>query len=187
MKIKLLTATAGVIALAMPAFAASSSESFDVEASVPESCLMEDIGMVDLSELDIVRSSGPDALSLESNATGNGGDFYLSCNLENSVTISTANGGLTNSTRSLDADDDPVFTDTIEYRVRLDNYVDGGNGAQPKLTTKDGGAGYSTTSAQRGAIHRQVQAQVTILRADNPLRPLAGDYSDTVTVEVSTL
>lgn len=187
MKMKLVTAAASVIALSMPAFAASSSESFDVEASVPESCLMEDIGVVDLSELDIVRSSGADALSLESNATGNGGSFYLSCNLENSVTMTSTRGGLVNDTRSLTASDDPVFTDTIEYNVRLDNYVDGGNGAQPKLQTVDGGAGYSTVSAQRGAIHREVTAQVTVLRAHNPLRPLAGDYSDTVTIEVSTL
>lgn len=146
---------------------------------------MEDINDVNLGEVDIFRSSGADALLLESNSTGNSGNFYISCNLENQVTISSANGALTNQTRSLTGNEDPAagFVDAIQYRVALDNYYNDGNG--PKLITKNGN---SVTSASRAAIHRMVKARVTILRDDNKgKRPLAGSYLDTVTVNVQSI
>ena len=146
---------------------------------------MEDITDVDLGEVDIVQSSGPDGLILNSNATGAADEFWFSCNDTNQLTMESANQGLQNQDRTLTDADDDGFTDKLFYNLRLDNYIaDVGNPGQPKLETNEAS---TKTFDPRGALHRLVQPTVTILRANNPDRPLAGDYQDTVTISVTTL
>jgi spore coat protein U-like protein len=186
---KLLVAAAASTALfATPAFAQTATESFDVTAAVPESCLMEDIDSVDLGEIDIVRSSGANALTIEASSIAPTNSFFISCNDTSTLTFSTANGGLLNQDRpTVAADEVGVFTNLIEYHVRLDNFVEGGIAAAPRMRTIDLAAGGTTTGFTRGAVHREVTAQVAMLQNENPLRPLAGDYEDTVTVSITTL
>ena len=181
-----LFAAAAVAVAAAPAFAQSetSSESFTVSAEVPQVCAMADIDDVDLGELDINTASGPNSLSLLSNATGSSNDFWISCNDANTLTLSSENQGMINVSRGApNGDDAALFTNRIFYNLRLNNFTDGPNSAQPNLQTVDG----ASTSTAGTEIHRQVRAAITVLRAQNPLLFLAGEYEDVATVEITTL
>jgi len=174
------------LAIAAPAFAQSetSSESFTISAEVPEVCAMADINDVDLGELEINRNSGSEALSLVSNATGSSNDFWISCNDATTLTLSSANQGMRNTSRGAPTGDDAdLFTNKIFYNLRLLNFTDANRSAQPVLRTDRA----ASTSVPGTEIHREVTASVTILRDDNPLLLLAGEYEDTATVEITTL
>lgn len=181
-----LALAASSVAFAAPAFAQSetSSESFTVTAEVPQVCAMADINDVDLGELDINRSSGSEALSLLSNETGSSNDFWISCNDATSLTLSSANQGMINLDRGAPTGDDAdLFTNKINYNFRLLNFTDANRSAQPVLRTdRQASATFAGTE-----IHREVTASITVLRDDNPLLLLAGDYEDVATVEITTL
>ncbi|WP_338243145.1 hypothetical protein [Aurantiacibacter hainanensis] len=173
-------------AVAAPAFAQSesSSESFTVSAEVPQVCAMADIDDVDLGELDINASSGSEALSLLSNAAGATNDFWISCNDATTLTLSSENQGMRNTSRGAPTGDDAEqFTNKIFYNLRLLNFIDGDRARQPVLRTdRDASASFPGSE-----IHREVRASITVLRDDNPLLLLAGDYEDVATVEITTL
>jgi len=179
-----LAASAAVFATPALAQLNSSTESFEITADVPQVCAMEDINDVALGTQAVSSSSGAGALELLGTDTGSTNQFYISCNDATTLTLSSANQGLLNTSRGAPVGDDAeLFTNKLFYNLRLNNFVDGGNGAQPKLATKDTAS--STFSGTE--IHRQVSASVTILPDQNPLRPLAGDYEDTATVAITTI
>jgi spore coat protein U-like protein len=180
---KILFVSAAMLA-ATPAFAApSATDDFAVTAAVAKACTMENIADINLGNLPIRLTAGADALKINGNTTGSAGLFYLSCNDTNSMTIVSANNGrLVNQTRSLDSGDDPTYTDRLRYRLFAVNYRN--SGGQPGFI---GGTPQNQTGT-RGAIHRQINMTASVLQStDDHLRPLAGNYQDTVTVTVTTI
>lgn len=169
--------------MSTPAFAApSDSESFDINASIPETCTMEGINDINLGEISINTAAGSNALLINTLLdTGTAGDFWLSCNENNRMSFTQANGVLKNQTRSVGSGDDAGFKDTINYVVNAVNYRNGF--LQPGCIS-----GLGCASATRGAVHRKVDMRASVSAiGQNGLRPLAGDYQDTVTVTVTTI
>ena len=173
MKLKYALLAASAAAMTAPALAQDSTETFVVSGTVEPVCVMTDIAAVPLSVISVANSSGPGALLIDGNAAGSS-QFTMSCNTNNEVTISSANGGLLTGAAAA-----PGFVNEIEYRVRLDDYPTVGGFV--KLTTKDS----ATATGAAGAINRELNAVVTILQADNPTPPVAGAYTDTVTIYVT--
>jgi spore coat protein U-like protein len=181
---KLFAVAAMSAMLSTPAFAADSdSESFDINANVAETCTMEGISDIDLGTLSINTTAGNNALFLNGASADNAGEFWLSCNDTNRMTIVPTLGKLKNTTRPLGAGDDAGFKDTINYTVAALNYRNGF--LQPSYNSL---LGPLLQNQSRGAIHRKIDmgAAVTLL-GNLDARPLAGVYKDTVTVTVTTI
>lgn len=181
---KLFAVAALSAMLSTPAFAADSdSESFDINANVAETCTMEGISDIELGTLSINTNAGSNALFLNGASADNAGEFWLSCNESNRMSIVPTLGKLKNQTRTLQPGDDAGFKDTINYSVRALNYFNGGAG--PEHNSANGSTGQNTI---RGAIHRQVELRARVRANENTdARPLAGEYQDTVTVTVTTI
>ncbi|RJF93375.1 spore coat protein U domain-containing protein [Sphingomonas cavernae] len=183
MKKFLLVATAAMLATA-PAHAAQ--DSFDISATVAKTCTMDNINDINLGTLDINTAAGPNALVLtELLAAESAGEFWLSCNDSNKMTVTSANNGrLKNQTRSVSATDDPGFTDQLVYELNAQNYRDGFFATQPGFA---GGISFGQ-GTPRAAIHRKINMRArTSALANFGARPLAGAYQDTVTVAVTTI
>ncbi|HWV61776.1 MAG TPA: hypothetical protein VN034_14025 [Sphingopyxis sp.] len=170
--------------LSTPAFAADSdSESFDITANVAETCTMEGISDIELGALSINTNAGSTALFLNGLSADNAGEFWLSCNESNRMSIVPTLGRLKNQTRSVQPGDDNGFKDTINYSVAALNYRNGF--LQPSFNSLTGPL---FQNLQRGAIHRKIDMGAVVTGLDNfDARPLAGTYKDTVTVTVTTI
>lgn len=188
MKRLLCAAAAAALFVATPAFADPSDDtSFDINASVPAACTIGELGDYDMGELDIVLTAGSGALTLA--ALGSNGvvrtqDFWVSCNDTNRMSITSANNGKLIRDGAAPTAEEAAegFTNLISYAVTTTNYLPTPY-QQPSLS--DGTAWHQNNT--RGAIHKQVTmlARVTSLNGQNSTRrPLAGDYSDTLTVTV---
>lgn len=185
---KLIIAALAASTIATPAFAqtANSSESFQIQASVADSCVMADINTLNLGQQDIftTSASGENALRIESADTDTTNNFLLACNDTHRLSIRSENSGLRNFDRPKGADDDASFTDIIEYRLSLQNY----NHTANLNTFVAGDPGFNMfVSGLIGARHRNVNIKVDVLPEDNTGRPLAGNYRDNVTVEVTSI
>lgn len=180
---KIAFVAAAAALLSTPAMAApSDTESFDINASIPETCTMEGINDINLGEISINTTAGSNALLINTLLdTETAGDFWLSCNENNRMSFSQTNGVLKNLDRSVAPGDDAGFKDTINYVVNAVNYRNGL--LQPGCVS---GLGCST--ATRGAVHRQIDMRASVSAiGQGGLRPLAGNYQDTVTVTVTTI
>lgn len=186
MKKMILASAAAAMLIATPAFAApSDTEDFDINANVLKSCTMENINDINLGNLPINLTAGPSALLINGPSAGASNSFYVSCNDTNQMTVVPAAGRLVGSRVFQPGIDDPGFKDTINYAVTALNYRSGLLAVQPGYSSLLGAFGQS---APRGAVHRQVTMGVLVTAAGNlDGRPLAGNYTDTVTVTVSTL
>lgn len=175
---KLLLAVTAASIMSSPAFAApSATDSFVVNGTVPDTCTMQDVNNVNLGSLSISTTAGSGALLLSGDASGNTNTFWVSCNKTNTMSI-TGPAELQGS-RAKTIFDDASFTDKLKYSVTANNYVTGG-GAQPTLI-----AGAST-SQTRAPLHHTVSLTAAVTQALNPgVRPLAGNYTATVTVTVT--
>ena len=186
-KIALLAAGVAVVS-ASPAFAQSGgdtdSTSFDVTATVQDTCLIEDAGDVPFGDIELEDSNvpGPDSLTLNNGSQeGSTQDIWVSCNYAAKITASSDNDGLFNSSgSSLVANDPDDFTDTIHYRIELTS--PDGNFPFLRLSTNLGGDSASVTAG--GAFHDQASMRVYIDADGTSKRPVAGSYSDTATIEV---
>lgn len=193
MKKFFVTAAAAAL-IGTPAFAQqlSDSESFQINASVPGVCTIGNPGTFNMSELSVVTTAGSGALTL--NALGTNGvrttqNFWVSCNDTNRMTLTSANSNNLVLADGVTPTADEVaegFTNLIAYAVGAQNYLPTPN-QQPSLSNN---VPFFQTWT-RGAIHREVGMRVLIRSSDGPAgntnatrRPLAGDYSDTVTVTV---
>lgn len=181
---KLIIASLAATVLATPAFAqASDTDDFDINANVAEVCTMEGVSDVDLGTLSINTTAGSGALLINATSSEETAPFWLSCNESNRMLLTADEGVLVNQTRSLQPGDDAGFTDEINYSVYALNYFQSGQG--PTFSSISGSTGQNTT---RGAIHRQVELRARVRANENTtLRPLAGEYQDTVTVTVTTI
>lgn len=176
---KLFVVAAASAMLATPAFAApSASDSFVINASIPDTCTMQNVNDVNLGTLTVSTTAGNGALLLSSDASQNTNQFWVSCNKQNTMTLSGP-AQLQGSRVFVPGSDDAGFTDKLNYRVAALNYLT--SGTQPELASVGG----TTPSATRGPVHRQVRLSASVLSGDNTLRPLAGNYTGTVTVTVT--
>lgn len=179
MKNILMIAVASSAMLASPAFAAE--EDFDINANVAETCTMEGISDIELGTLSINTTAGSNALFINGPAADNAGEFWLSCNDTNKMSIVPTNGKLVNLDRSVQPGDDAGFKHTINYSVAALNYRNGL--FQPSYNSL---VGPLFQSQSRGAIHRKIDMGALVTALGNmDARPLAGRYQDTVTVTVT--
>lgn len=180
---KFALAMAAAAVVSTPAFAAdTATDDFVINASIPETCTMEGISDINLGEISISTNAGSGALLINTLLdTGTAGEFWLSCNENNQMSFSRTNGVLKNMTRSLSPGDDAGFKDTINYAVNAVNYRNGF--VQPGCVS-----GLPCLSLSRGAIHREINMRASVSGiGQNGLRPLAGNYQDTVEVTVTTI
>ena len=187
MKKLLLAATATAVMLSSaPAFAANNaSDTFDINASVAKTCTMENINDISLGTLDINTNAGNSALYLTDIKTAGTNSFYVSCNDTNSMTISSANAGQLKTTTPLTGAD-AGFKNTLNYSLGAENYRNGGQLQQPGFRRTLFGLLQLNNGASRGALHRQVKFNALIDPLNNlDARPVAGTYTDTITVTVT--
>ena len=183
---KIALLAAGVAAVsATPAFAqATDSTSFDVTATVVDTCLIEDAGDVAFNEIVLEDSNipGVDSLTLNNGSQqGSTQDVWVSCNYAAKITASSTNDGLFNAAgATLVANDPGDFTDKINYRIELTSP----DGNFPFLRHRTNAGGNSTSVTAAGAFHDQASMRVYIDADDTSKRPVAGSYTDTATVEV---
>ena len=194
MKKILFAASCAAMFAATPSFAqASDSESFQITASVPGTCTIGNPGTINLNSLNVNTTAGANALTLVN--AGNTGyvgsstnNFWVSCNDVNKMTITSANNGRLVRTGAAPTAEEAAqgFTDRIAYHIGATNYRPGVDWQyQPTLNE---GANNNYMNHTRGAIHQEVGMMARIASGGNSAnvgkRPLAGTYSDTVTVTV---
>lgn len=176
---KYLVVAAASAMLATPAFAApTANDTFVINASIPDTCTMQNVNDVNLGALTVDTGAGNGALLLSANASQNSNQFWVSCNKQNTLSL-TGPAQLQGSRTFVAGVDDAGFTDKLNYRVAAVNYLTAGT--QPEFRSVGG----TTPSATRGPVHRQVRVTASVVTADNTLRPLAGNYTGTVTVAVT--
>lgn len=182
-KMILASAATAIMMASAPAFAAdTATDTFDINASVAKTCTMENIADVDLGTIGVNTGAGPLALLLSGFTSGSTVAGYVSCNDTNSMTVTSGNGGKLVNPAGLPSGSDASFTNELLYSVGANNYYNGGLlGPGFVGNVISGGFG------PRGAIHKQVSFDILV----GPLlnlgkRPVAGTYSDTVTVSVTT-
>ncbi|MEM8695436.1 MAG: hypothetical protein AAGE05_05385 [Pseudomonadota bacterium] len=186
MKKLLSVAAASAAIIAAPAVASPVSDEFDINANVADTCTMENINDIDLGTLSINTTAGPAALLINGPSAEETGDFWLSCNETNRMSLVPANGVLVNQDRSLQPGDDAGFKDTINYSVRARNYRSGFGALFNPLYNSITGPLFQNLS--RGAIHREVTIDALVTAVENlDGRPLAGNYQDTITVTVTII
>jgi spore coat protein U-like protein len=175
---KIVLAAAATMVMASPAYAApSASDDFVVNATVPNTCTMQNVNDVNLGSLTVSTTAGSNALLLSNDTSEDSNQFWVNCNQNNTMTLT---GTVLQGSRALaPGDDSASFTDKINYRVAAVNYKS--SGAQPSWSSTGG----ALDQTSRGPVNRKVKIQTSILSSDNPLRPLAGTYTGTVTVTVT--
>ena len=184
----ILMAASALTLIAAPAFA-QNTQTVDVTATVPGVCTIGDPATIALSSLGVNTTSGANALTLVNsgsyvaNQTQN---FWVSCNDTNKMTITSANQGnlVRTGAAPTAAEAAQGFTNQIAYHIGATNYRPGVDWQyQPTLNE---GSNNNYMNHTRGAIHQEVGMQVRIgANAKNAgKRPLAGAYTDTVTITV---
>lgn len=183
---KLVIAGAACALISAPAFAqsGSTSDSFQVSATVTPTCLMEDVQDITITPaLKIVTTAGANALLFGNGSTQtNSNDVYLSCNENNQMTITT-DGPLVNS-RGVTAEEVAEgFSDEIDFRVAANNYGPGTGNNRLYYATSSGN---TFNDDPRHAMHRQISFAGWVDYDDNRnFRAIAGTYSATANVTVA--
>lgn len=179
---KLVLAAVAVAMTSTAAHAADSdSKNFRIRANVQDECSVEDPDNVNFGNLAIDRAPGSEALTLTTAFDNDFQDIWVSCNYAAEISLTTTNGGLVNQDATNDGPDSADFTDVIEYNLSL--RPSDGTAFQPVFLVTAQGVNTRST-AQTAAFHDQATLRTTITQAFNPLRPLAGTYTDTATVSV---
>ncbi len=180
---KIIAATAAALIVSTPAFANPAEQSFAINASVADTCTMEGINDINLV-VGVETAPGSGALLINSNPLGYAGQFWLSCNETNRMSLVPTLGVLKNVDREFEPGvDDPGFKDTINYNIRAENYFN--TGPQPRYNSV---SGPGSQTGSRGAVHRLLNMTASIAPVQNQDgRPLAGNYQDTVTVTVTII
>lgn len=182
-KIILASAATAIMMASAPAFAANTdSDGFDINASVAKTCTMENINDVALGTIGVSTTAGSGALVLTGSNTASSNPVYVSCNDTNAMTVVSTNGGKL-KTGAIPSGSDPVFTNELFYAAGAGNYLNGLPG--PGFVGPIGNG----IPFIRGAVHKQVTFDVNLGAAallNFNKRPIAGVYTDTITVTVTT-
>ena len=183
-----LMAASALTLIATPAFA-QTTQTVDVTASVPQTCTIGDPATIALSSLGVNTTAGANALTLVNSGTyvaSETENFWVSCNDTNRMTITSLNQGhlVRTGAAPTAAETDQGFTNKIAYHIGATNYRPGVDWQyQPTLNE---GNNNNYMNHTRGAIHQEVGmlARITTNGKNAGKRPLAGAYSDTVTITV---
>lgn len=171
------------------AFAASTdSQSLSVTATVDPECSIGDPADVVFDSVVINQDPGAGALLVNGQSSGTQNKnqlLWVSCNYGAQTKIASTNGGLVNPEPN-DGNDAGDFTNVIEYRVSLTPSSNNAFSTHHLFTTS-GGAGVSSTFSNTDAFHDEAKLRVYIFNGDNPLRPLSGTYTDTVTLSLGAV
>ena len=169
---------------ASPVMAASSdTKDFDINARVTQECSMENPSNINLGSLSINRAPGSDALLLNEVAQSDVQNVWMSCNYDADISITTLNRALKTTSPVTDT---AQFTDTIHYGITL---VPGTPGAftgfgsfKPRVQP------LVKTIPQVAEFHDNAQLSVRLEALNvNNKRPVAGAYTDTVTITLGTI
>ncbi|WP_156472080.1 spore coat protein U domain-containing protein [Sphingorhabdus sp. M41] len=184
MKKLLMVAIATAAMTATPAMAADSdSKNFRIRANVQPECSVADPQNVNFGNLAIERAPGSGALLLTTAFDNDFQNIWTSCNYAAKITLTSTNGGMT-TTEVNDGPDAADFTDTIHYNLSL--RPSDGNAFSPVFLTTGQGV-FTRFRDQTDAFHDDAVLRTTITQAFNPLRPLAGRYTDTAVVSVGPI
>lgn len=181
---KIVFATMAVAMSSTPAFAADSdTKDFDINARVTQECSMENPSNINLGSLSINRAPGSDALLLNEVASSDTQLVWVSCNYDADITLTTDNRGLKTSSPVTDT---AQFTDKIFYGFQFAPLTTGSfsgtNSFKPRVQPP------SKTLPQTSEFHDQAQISVTLEQLNvNNKRPVAGTYTDTVTITLGTI
>lgn len=173
---------AAMASVSTSAFAApDDSQSVAVTATVAPECSIGDPADVNFANVNIDQNAGATALLINSSGgtQNNNQNVWISCNYGAKTTISSANGGLVNPEPN-DGADAADFTNVIEYRVSLTASNQVAFLTHHLFTA----TGTTTSRTNTDAFHDNAALRVYIFNGDNPLRPLAGTYSDVATLAV---
>lgn len=185
MKKIILTAAAASL-ISTPAFAQSANDAQDfvINANVEQECSLENPADFTLGALPINTDPGPDALLLTAQVEDDQ-NIWMSCNYAADITLAADNRRLTNANPVTDT---AQFTNELNYRIWLEPNVAGAfNGFSSFIPAFQGPA--TSFRTQNSEFHDNASLRVAVpLDAGNTnKRPIAGDYTDTVTITLGTL
>lgn len=184
MKKILFAAVASTALMASPSFAAPiDADAFIIGANVQAECSLENPSDVNLGTLSIEEDPGSGALRITDNASDTQ-RVWASCNYPVNVRLRTTLGGLRTAQLN-DGPDSADFTNIISYRLSLD--PSDGTAFVPVELQTTGAPLQAATEFQADAFHDRARLRVRVLRADNPLRPLAGTYADIAIVTLGAI
>jgi hypothetical protein len=184
MKKILFAAVAATSLMSAPAFAAPIDlKAFIIGASVAPECSLEAPSNVDFGQLGIETDPGAGALRITNNESDTQ-RVWASCNYPVKVRLRSTLGGLRTAQLN-DGPDSADFTNVIFYRLSLE--ASDGLAFQPVELLTTGTPLEEETVNQADAFHDRARLRVRVLRADNPLRPLAGAYGDIAIVTLGAI
>ena len=181
---KIILAAMAVSMASTPAFAASSdTKDFDINARVTPECSMENPSNINLGSLSINRAPGSDALLLNEVAKSDSQSVWVSCNYVTDIVLETLNKGLLTTSPVTDT---AQFTNKIFYGLEFapttPGAFEGSTSHKPRVQANP------RTFAQTKEFHDQAKISVTLEALNvNNKRPVAGTYSDTVTITLGTI
>lgn len=182
---KLILSAVAVSLIGTPAFAADSDQQdFVINANVEQECSLENPTDFNLGALPINTDPGPQALLLTATVEDTQ-DIWMSCNYPADISLEADNRALVNSNPVTDT---AQFTNRLNYRVGLQpsngSAFNGFNSWAPFVQPQP------TTRTQTAEFHDNATLTVTMPHfeyGNQNRRPIAGDYTDTVTITLGTI
>lgn len=177
----------GTVAAAMfstSAMAASTdTQDVIINATVAPECSMENPTDINLGNLSIDEDAGPGALLLDQVASSSTQSVWVSCNYVTTIVFESTNKALKTTTPVTDT---AQFTDTIYYGFEFSpttpGAFNGSNSHKPRVQPNP------RTFQQTKEFHDQAQISVTLEALNvNNKRPVAGTYTDTMTITLGTI
>lgn len=177
---KILLATAVTALVSSPAFAQSEdSVDLTVSASVAQECSVEQPNNVDFGQLAINQDPGEEALLLTQTRLVMDQDIWVSCNYGANMELEATS--MQNQDQVNDGPDQADFTDTIPYRMELNDSVGGGTFFNRMSFDTLTNTGDNKTNAD--AFHDLAELDIRYVPRPN-LRPLAGSYVGTASITI---
>lgn len=186
MKKILLAAVAATSLMSAPAFAAPLDlKAFAITANVQAECSLEALSDVNFGQLAIETDPGAGALRITGNENS-AQRAWASCNYPVTIRLRSLLGGLRTAQLN-DGPDSADFTNRINYRLSLSPSNGSAFIGAELVTDNTGGINQTIDAVQPDAFHDRAVVRVRVLRADNPLRPLAGTYADVATITLGAI
>lgn len=179
-----LAAAAVSFVVAAPALAApTASKDFQIKATVPSECSLEKPANLTF-DIEVDRTAGPDALLMTASES-NTQQFWMSCNY--AAVIEVDAGQLVNEDGALLAANDAAdFTNVLVYDLALENQTKSNSGPFQKISMKVASDSTKSTTPA-GAFHENANLGIQIKTANNPKRPVAGDYTAVTTISLGAV
>ncbi|WP_120077019.1 type 1 fimbrial protein [Aurantiacibacter odishensis] len=178
---KVLLATAATALFSGTAFAqATDTVEMTVSASVAQECSVEQPDNVNFGQLAINQDPGEEALLLTQGRISDYQDIWISCNYGANMALAATS--MVNQDQANDGPDAADFSDTIPYRMELNNSA-GVNSTVFNRMSFDTLTNSGDNKTNTDAFHDQ--ASLLLRYVPRPdLRPLAGNYLGTASITV---